>query len=118
MTRTITAADEPERPVRITPGEQVARRLEARCDQTVGVCHACSHAADALRELAALTPQWAATVKPGDTLVLGFTSFPQPEMAEEAYEWFDKALPGVKVMFVDGVTSMVVQPAPAGEATK
>jgi hypothetical protein len=62
------------------------------------------------------TPQWAVTVRPGDTLVLGFSGDLTPLDIARAREVFAERCPGVNVVFAAGVDSMVVQRAGDADA--
>lgn len=70
--------------------------------------------------------QWAATVRPGDTLVLGFDQRLTLEQLDHIRRRWKATVPDVEIAIVSGVTSMVVKPAesaaprrrPPGSATE
>jgi hypothetical protein len=51
---------------------------------------------------------WAGPVRPGDTLILGFTGHINMAEAQRVRERFAELLPGVTVVVLDQVTQVVV----------
>ena len=72
--------------------------------------------ASVVRELVDVTPSWAATMRPGDRLVLGYLRDFTREQAAQVNARLRDVLPGVEVVIIPRVTAMSVQrvePTPA-----
>jgi hypothetical protein len=57
------------------------------------------------------TPEWAATVRPGDTLMLSFTDEITKDQCDEIRRGLGKVIPGVIVVFVFRCSGMAVRHA-------
>lgn len=86
----------------------------ARDDAGRMVAEAHARAADAIERAIAetrrLSPKWAATAKPGDTLVLGFDGGITHKQFEAIRDQLREAIPAeIRFLVVSGATSMAVQ---------